>query len=580
MESEKRNKRRRIQKKAEALLKVSSGEDVHEHEDDSFNNEITFSNDNLYTTEKDCETEEDIFDSDDYDDDNDSDSNSHFSDWNTSEDDELDSSFQETNSLPQNLANWVSKHEITREATNELLSLLLKHGMDVPKDKRTLCKTPRNIEVVDKSGGKYFYLGIENGVTKAIKHLKQFSQIDLSVNIDGLPLCRSSKSQLWPILGSINNSSFIFAIAIFHSNSKPGSVNEYLEDFISEVQKLSLNGIVLNGINYAFRLKCFICDAPARAFLKCIIGHGGYHSCERCDIVGTRVQNRTVFNSATPGTRRTMEEFETGSYLGSHQRAISPLVDLGIDCINQFPLDYMHSILLGVLKRMLTFLIKGPKICRLSSHHISKISERLNNLNGNMPSEFNRQPRGLDELCYWKSTEYRQFLLYHGPVVLKGIVPDNVYQHFLALHISMSILLKEGIESSIQYITYAKELLTWFVSNSVIVFGESFCVYNVHCLLHIADDVTYFSSSLNEICAFKFENFMQVFKRKIRNSKNPVAQIVKRFAEEPNVVRVTSDCNKLHPTMKATDKDGCFLLKNGNICQLPSWLDEVCCNLM
>ena len=26
----------------------------------------------------------------------------------------------------------------------------------------------------------------------------------------------------------------------------------------------------------------FTCDAPARSFLKCVKGHGGYYGCERC----------------------------------------------------------------------------------------------------------------------------------------------------------------------------------------------------------------------------------------------------------------------------------------------------------
>lgn len=30
----------------------------------------------------------------------------------------------------------------------------------------------------------------------------------------------------------------------------------------------------------------FICDTPARAFLKCTKGHGGYNACERCTIPG------------------------------------------------------------------------------------------------------------------------------------------------------------------------------------------------------------------------------------------------------------------------------------------------------
>ena len=43
-------------------------------------------------------------------------------------------------------------------------------------------------------------------------------------------------------------------------------------------------------------MKGFVCDAPARCFLKGIIGHNGYHSCERCEIHGTW-DNRVVFNS-------------------------------------------------------------------------------------------------------------------------------------------------------------------------------------------------------------------------------------------------------------------------------------------
>ena len=54
-------------------------------------------------------------------------------------------------------------------------------------------------------------------------------------------------------------------------------------------------------------------------------------------------------------------------------------------------------------------------------------------LNGKMPSEFARQPRRLQELDRCKATEFRQFLLYTGHVVLKGIVSKELFQHFLTL---------------------------------------------------------------------------------------------------------------------------------------------------
>jgi len=55
--------------------------------------------------------------------------------------------------------------------------------------------------------------------------------------------------------------------------------------------------LVLYLINRQFyvSIKAFICDRPARAFLKCIIGHGGYFACERCPVQGKRKYGRTIY---------------------------------------------------------------------------------------------------------------------------------------------------------------------------------------------------------------------------------------------------------------------------------------------
>lgn len=54
----------------------------------------------------------------------------------------------------------------------------------------------------------------------------------------------------------------------------------------------------------------------------------------------------------------------------------------------------------------------------------------MTSLNGKMPREFARQPMSLDYLDKWKATEFRQFLLYTGPVVLKSVVSADTYHHF------------------------------------------------------------------------------------------------------------------------------------------------------
>lgn len=79
-----------------------------------------------------------------------------------------------------------------------------------------------------------------------------------------------------------------------------------------------------------------------------------------------------------------------------------------------------------------------------------------------MPSEFASQPRSLADVERWKATEFRQFLLYTGPVVLKDIVSKDLYQHFLAFSISISFMLDQDKERRDSHLEYARQLLEFF----------------------------------------------------------------------------------------------------------------------
>ena len=152
-----------------------------------------------------------------------------------------------------------------------------------------------------------------------------------------------------------------------------------------------------------------------------------------------------------------------------------------------------------------------------------------------MPSEVARKPRAVTELDRWKATEFRQFLLYTGPVVLDGLVDQDVYDHFLCLTVGMSILLTTDANRRNTLLQYAADLLTYFVNSCQDIYGDRFTVYNVHALKHIHEDVAHFSCSLNEISAFPFENFMQTIKKMVRTSHDPLTQVAKRLAERQDL---------------------------------------------
>ena len=132
----------------------------------------------------------------------------------------------------------------------------------------------------------------------------------------------TSDIQAWPILGRIDTDN-PFIIALFCGSGKPNSIEEFLNEFLEEHQRLSGNGMVLENTTKSFKLKGFTCDAPARQMLKSI----------------------------------------------------------------------------------------------------------------KLPSEFARQPRSLAHLKQWKATEFKQFALCTGMYVLKGIVPEDIYNHFLCLSV-------------------------------------------------------------------------------------------------------------------------------------------------
>ena len=99
-----------------------------------------------------------------------------------------------------------------------------------------------------------------------------------------MPLFNSFSVCAWQVLSSVQQvGGKEFHIAVFCSNQKPQSVDEYLHDFVSKMQQLEMHGVSDKSSEfYSIELAAVVCDAPARSFVKCIKGHSGYNCCERC----------------------------------------------------------------------------------------------------------------------------------------------------------------------------------------------------------------------------------------------------------------------------------------------------------
>ncbi|GBM44142.1 hypothetical protein AVEN_93781-1, partial [Araneus ventricosus] len=168
----------------------------------------------------------------------------------------------------------------------------------------------------------------------------------------------------------------------------------------------------------------------------------------------------------------------------------SPLLDINVGLVSMFPLDYMHLVCLGVVGKLILAWYKGSLRIRLSNSAKTNLNQSLVDCSKYSPKEFQRKPRSLIEVDRWKATEFRCFLLYVGPVVLKDILLPDYYNHFLCLHLAIRIMLNEKLIED--YLDYAEELLCYFFKHCKTLYGEEFVVYNVHSLVHLAEDVRRF----------------------------------------------------------------------------------------
>jgi len=190
--------------------------------------------------------------------------------------------------------------------------------------------------------------------------------------------------------------------------------------------------------------------------------------------------------------------------------------------------------LLGVVKKLIILWREGPLRTRIPFRDIKCISDYHILLKTSTPNDFPRKPRSLFDIKHWKSAEFRTFLLYTGPIVLKKYLTDEMYTNFLFLHVAISILINPDLVKSNDYISYANNLLQHFVLGFQNIYGKEYVSHNIHNLIHLAQDVQTYGA-LDVFGAFRFENHMGKLKKMIRKADKPLQQLAKRFSELENI---------------------------------------------
>lgn len=439
--------------------------------------------------------------------------------------------------LKSQLANWVVQCNVPNTTVNRLLPILKQHEClhSLPLDCRTLLHSNNtkitNIRLVNP--GYYFHFGLREGIVKCADRYNLNDEIKIIVGIDGLPLAKSSSSQFWPILAYVQPfKEYAFLIGLYHGFEKPIESNDFLKEFIDEAEHLVKNGININNSIHKVSIFAICADAPAKSFIMKVKGHSGYHSCTRCFVEGEYLNRRMCFPYQKIKPRERSHEGYTIKVQEEHHvgNSLSDLIRIpGFDMVNSFPLDYMHLVTLGAMRKLINLWIHGPLTVRLPSLQIKKISNNLLSFKSSITNDFVRKPRKIEEVSRWKATELRQFLIYTGPLALKNILTERMYDNFMFLNISMTILLSSNISNNL--LNYANSLLNFFVSDFENIYGKHMVSHNIHGLTHIGLDYQRYGQ-LDSCSCFVFENYMKTLKQMLRKHEKPLEQVIKRYQEK------------------------------------------------
>ncbi|EZA53522.1 hypothetical protein X777_06955 [Ooceraea biroi] len=185
---------------------------------------------------------------------------------------------------------------------------------------------PGHNNIIDIPPGAYIHLGIKEGILHKLNQNTLTQNIDilpLAINIDGLPLNKSSNSQFWPVLMSIDliEVSHLFIVGIYHGMRKPKSATQFLDAFV----------------------------------------------CKRIFAIKRNPELNAML--------RTNESFRL-QLQQEHHKGFTPLSKIDIGLVSNVPLDYMHLICLSVTRKLILFWVGKKGKFKLKDSNIDAISKK------------------------------------------------------------------------------------------------------------------------------------------------------------------------------------------------------------
>lgn len=393
-------------------------------------------------------------------------------------------------------------------------------------------------------------------VHKTLRRNGTIQDLDISIqwNADGVQPFMSGKMSMCPLQVAINELPFrkrkdnIILAGLWASTKKP-VLDIFLKPFVDELNDLYQNGFDCIPPNHdkPVNLKVHTILAPVDSVERCALQkihqYNGEYGCSSCLHPGERIQYGRGFSrvySGDKGQPRTLIQHERDATVAENEgiavngvTGFSVLMLLPVfHIIRSFPPDYMHSVLLGVVRLFVSIWCDSQ-----NSEKLWYIGTKVNIIDDILlkilpPCEITRSPQSISNMKQWKATEFKSFLFYYSMICLKGVLPGVFYRHWSLLVYAMIVFCSDKID--IRAAEKATVALKKFVSDTEILYGKEYMKYNVHLLLHIPDAVKDYGA-LWGWSAFPYESYNFVLGNMLHSSQSLMQQICKSYLRYQSV---------------------------------------------
>ena len=279
----------------------------------------------------------------------------------------------------------------------------------------------------------------------------------LMLNTDGVQLFNSSKHSMWPVyLIMCNlppqiriNEKFQILAGAWCGPKKPLDMSLLLKPVVNKLHNLLYSGIEADTPSGKKLVKAVVLtgnfDLPAKVEVLNIKQFNGKNGCLYCEDPGEILtRGQRIYPPGAPHQARTEREIKRcGSEAEAKGEAVLGIKGHSIlNGVVNIPFDYMHCILEGVVKSLMTYWFD-------SKHHsqsynmrpwIEEVNKMLTRIKP--PHDFRRSPRSIDTVKFWKASEYRAFILFYALPILKA--PRYVH-HLSRLVLSLHVMLSDSL---------------------------------------------------------------------------------------------------------------------------------------